>query len=78
VAPKPNKDEARPDETSPAEALQLSARLAFVLHLDARAWPPRRLLGRIEHVTTGRIAHVRSLRELITFLRDVLRASEGS
>jgi len=46
---------------------------AFVVHLDARARPPRRLVGRVEHVTSGRVAHVTSLRELVAFLAEVLR-----
>ena len=58
-------------------ALQLSPERAFVLHLDARAQPPRRLIGRIEHVTSGRIARISSLRGLTTFLRDVLRDAGG-
>jgi hypothetical protein len=45
---------------------------AFVLHLDARAQPPRRVIGRVEHVTSGRVTHVSSLRELLSFLADVL------
>ena len=59
-------------------ALQLSPERAFVLHLDARAEPPRRMLGRIEHVTSGRIARISSLSELTTFLRDVLHDAAGS
>jgi hypothetical protein len=54
-------------------ALELPPDHAFVLHLDARAQPPRRLIGRVEHVTSGRVAHVTSLRELLAFLADVLR-----
>lgn len=45
---------------------------AFVLHLDARAQPPRRVIGRVEHITSGRVTHVSSLRELLSFLADVL------
>ena len=45
---------------------------AFVLHLDVRAEPPRRVIGRVEHVTSGRVTHVTSLRELMSFLADVL------
>jgi hypothetical protein len=78
VKDKRNSDDTRPDETPVSVALQLSPELAFVLHLDARARPPRRMLGRIEHVTTGRIARVGSLRELTTFLRDVFREVAGS
>jgi len=58
-------------------ALQLSPERAFVLHLDARAEPPRRMLGRIEHVTSGRIARITSLRGLTTFLTDILRDPAG-
>jgi hypothetical protein len=78
VKDKRNSDDTRPDETPVSVALQLSPELAFVLHLDARARPPRRMLGRIEHVTSGRIARIGSLRELTTFLRDVLREVGGS
>ena len=52
--------------------LALVPERAFVLHLDARARLPRRLLGRVEHVTSGRVARVSSLRELITLLAEVL------
>jgi hypothetical protein len=45
---------------------------AFVLHLDAHAQPPRRVAGRVEHVTSGRVAHVTSLRDLLAFLAEVL------
>ncbi len=78
VAYKRNSDESRPDETPGSVALQLSPELAFVLRLDARARPPRRMLGRIERVTSGRIARIGSLRELTTFLRDVLCDAAGS
>lgn len=54
-------------------AFDLSPDRAFVLHLDARAQPPRRVVGRIEHVTSGQVAHVTSLRELVAFLAQVLR-----
>jgi len=59
-------------------ALELSPQRAFVLHLDARAQPPRRMLGRIEHVTSGRIARFSSLSGLTTFLREVLRDTAES
>jgi len=61
---------ARP--TSRPPSFELRPERAFVLHLDARAQPPRHVLGRIEHVTTGRVAHITSLRELVTFLANVL------
>jgi hypothetical protein len=47
---------------------------AFVLHIDARVQlPRRRIAGRVEHVTSGRVAHFASLQELVTFLATVLR-----
>jgi hypothetical protein len=52
--------------------LELSADRAFVLHLDANARPSERLVGRVEHVTSGKVAHVTSLRELVAFLAEVL------
>jgi len=62
----------RKRQGSPAVALRLSPERAFVLHLDARAEPSRRLLGRIEHVRSGRVARITSLRSLMRFLTDVL------
>jgi hypothetical protein len=52
--------------------LELSPDRAFVLHLDAHARPSERVVGRIEHVTSGKVAHVTSLRELVAFLAEVL------
>jgi len=48
---------------------------AFVLQLDARARLPRRLIGRVEHVRSGQVAHVTSLRELMSFLAKVVRTT---
>jgi hypothetical protein len=59
--------------TTSGPALELPPDRAFVLHLDGRAQPPRRVIGRVEHVTSGRVTHVISLRELLAFLADVLR-----
>jgi hypothetical protein len=53
--------------------LELSPDRAFVVHLDTRALPLRHVVGRVEHITSGRVAHVASLRELATFLAKVLR-----
>jgi hypothetical protein len=66
---------ARRTAGNPA-ALELSPDRAFVLHLDAHARPSERLVGRIEHVTSGKVAHVTSLRELVAFLAEVL--SDGA
>lgn len=54
-------------------SLELPPDRAFVLHLDVRAQPPRRVLGRIEHVTSGQKTHVTSMREVAAFLAKVLR-----
>ena len=70
--------ENRPPSSSPPAAkpspLDLPPDYAFVLHLDARTQPPRRMVGRVEHVTSGQVAHVASLQELVTFLATVLRS----
>jgi len=66
------------DQVRGRAALELSPQRAFVLHLDARAQPPRSMVGRIEHVTSGQIARITSLRALTTFLRDVLRDAAES
>lgn len=68
---KPNTPRSRPRTTS-GLAFELPPDRAFVLHLDARAQPPRHLVGRVEHVTSGRVTHFTSLRELLAFLADVL------
>jgi hypothetical protein len=68
---------SRRNEASDPIALELSPERAFVLLLDARAQPPRRMLGRIEHVTSGRIARITSLGELVAFLAEVLRDGPG-
>jgi len=63
-----------PQRTTPKPAtFELRPERAFVLHLDASAQPPRRVVGRVEHVTSGQVAHVTSLRQLLAFLAAVLR-----
>jgi len=61
------------DTTLQPVAFELPPDRAFVLHLDVRAQPPRRVVGRVEHVTSGQVAHITSLRELVAFLAAVLR-----
>ena len=46
---------------------------AFVVQLAAQAELPRRVLARVEHITSGQVAHVASTRELIAFMAAVLR-----
>jgi len=55
VSPKRKRAGSLSDRVPGPTALQLSPERAFVLQLDARAHPPR-VLGRIEHVTSGRVA----------------------
>jgi hypothetical protein len=69
---------SRRDAAGGPVALELSPERAFVLHLDARAQPPRRMLGRIEHVMSGRIARITSVRGLVAFLADILREGPGA
>ena len=71
---KPNTTRSHLRETSRL-TLELPPDRAFVLHLDARAQPPRRVIGRVEHVTSGRVTRVTSLDELVAFLADVLAAN---
>ncbi len=60
--------------TSPSPApLELLPDRAFVLHLDVRAQLPRRVVGRVEHVTSGQVARFTSLGELMAFMAKVLR-----
>jgi len=73
VAQRRKTSRSRQDADSRHVPLQLPPDRAFVLHLDASALPPRRMLGRVEHVASGRVAHVTSMRGLVTFLMDVLR-----
>jgi hypothetical protein len=68
---KPNTPRSH-QRTSSGPALELPPDRAFVLHLAARAQPPRRVIGRVEHITSGRVTHVSSLCELLSFLADVL------
>jgi hypothetical protein len=60
--------------TAQPPALELRPDRAFVLQLDVHARPPRRVAGRVEHITSGRVAHVTSARELLAFLAEVLRS----
>ncbi len=64
---------SRQDAESHHVPLELPPDRAFVLHLDAHALPPGCMLARVEHVVSGRVAHVTSLRGLVAFLANVLR-----
>ena len=72
VARTPNTRRSAQRRASNPPPLELPPDRAFVLHLDARARPSERVVGRIEHVTSGKVAHVTSLRELVAFLSEVL------
>jgi len=67
------KQRSTPRSTAKPVTLELPPDRAFVLHLDARAQPPRRVIGRVEHVTSGQVAHITSLRQLVAFLAATLR-----
>jgi hypothetical protein len=64
---------ARVDPEPRDLALELPPDRAFVLHLDARARSPRCMRGRVEHVASGRVVHVTSIRGVVAFIADVLR-----
>ena len=59
--------------TTSALALDLRSDRALVLPLDARAQLPRRVIGRVGLVTSGRVTPVTFPRERLAFLADVLR-----
>ena len=69
---KPHSAESSPRGTGKLPRLELCPDRAFVLHLDRRARPPRHVVGRIEHVTSGQVARITSLRELLDFMARVL------
>src|SRR5262245_21898937 len=64
---------APPPAATPAQ-FALRPERAFVLLLDVRAQLPRRVVGRVEHVTSGQVGHVTCLRELMAFMAKVLRS----
>jgi hypothetical protein len=59
-----------------AAAPRLPANRAFLVHLDERASPPGSVSGRVEHVTSGAVAHVGSLAELLAFVGAVLHDTD--
>ena len=62
------------DETRRA----LPVERAFVVHLRPEALPEEGLLvGRVEHVVSGRSEHFDSLPELLAFLGRTVRVAEG-
>ena len=62
------------DETRRA----LPVERAFVVHLRPEALPEKGLLvGRVEHVVSGRSEHFDSLPELLAFLGRTVRVAEG-
>ena len=64
---------ASPRATPNPAAFELPPDRAFVLQLATYARLPRRVVGRVEHVTSGQVAHVTCLRELVAFMAKVLR-----
>jgi hypothetical protein len=59
--------------TEKPSRLELHPDRAFVVHLDLHAQLPRRVVGRVEHVTSGQVTHIASLGELMGFMAKVLR-----
>ena len=53
-------------------SLELPPDRAFVLQLAARAQLPRQMFARVEHVSSGQVTHVTSVRDLMAFLQEVL------
>jgi hypothetical protein len=65
---KRNIPRSSPPPAAKSARLELRPERAFVVHLDVRARPPRRVVGRVEHVTSGQVAYVTSAGELIGFM----------
>jgi hypothetical protein len=70
---KRNIPRSSPPSTAKLARFELRPDRAFVLHLDVRAQLPRRVFGRVEHVTSGQVAHVTCLGELMAFMAKVVR-----
>ena len=70
---KRNVPRSSPLPTAKPDRLKLRPDRAFVLQLDVRAQLPRRIVGRVEHVTSGQVTHVTCLGELMAFMAKVLR-----
>jgi hypothetical protein len=70
---KPNIPRSSPPPSAKPARLELRPDRAFVVHLDVRAHLPGRVVGRVEHVTSGQVAHFASLGELTAFMATVLR-----
>jgi len=57
---------------------QLPTDRAFVIQLTASSdIPHRRIVGRIEHVVSGQSTRFQSLKELLTFIAQVLTQKQG-
>jgi hypothetical protein len=70
---KPNIPRSSSPPTAKPARLELRPERAFVVQLDVHAHLPRRVAGRVEHVTSGQVAHFTSLGELMAFMATVLR-----
>jgi hypothetical protein len=61
------------DRTRPSAPAPLSAKAAFVVHLTATAADaPETLLGRVEHVRSGKSLRFASAGELVGFMQRTL------
>jgi len=67
-----------PSRATTSAELELPPDRAFVLNLDLRARLPREMVGRVEHVISGQVAHVTSVDQLITFMAKVLRSRRSN
>jgi len=60
-------------QTTSVPARDVPPNRTFVLHLDADTELPRRVIGRVEHVASGRVTRVASVGELGTVIAEGLR-----
>jgi len=73
VQQKRNIPQSSPLPPAKTDQLELHPDRAFVLHLDVRAQLPGHVVGRVEHVTSGKVTHVTCLGELMAFMAKVVR-----
>jgi hypothetical protein len=59
-------------------ATRLPANRAFLLRFEERACLPGSVTGRVEHVTSGAVAHFDTLEALLAFVAAVLRDTDRS
>jgi hypothetical protein len=69
--------EPRPRRTPDDRARKPQTERAFVIQFEPVEGARRRLRGRVELVASGEAARFRSLKQLVEFMREILRRESG-